>query len=80
MTIDSFIMMFNKPSNWTIFDWLNSNARYIMMDCRYKSKNDRQMWWDKLSENDKAKVMSLPNFDEYVFYECTGIVVEKEDE
>ena len=51
-----------------------------MMTCRYESKNDKQIWWNELSENDKTEVMNLPNFAADVFYECTGIIVEKEDE
>ena len=43
-------------------------------------KPDRQAWWDMLSEECKAEVMSLPNFDADVFYECTGIRVEQEGE
>lgn len=35
----------------------------------------RQKWWDKLSEDDKKIVMSLPNFDAEKFYQCTGIRV-----
>ena len=27
------IFMFNKPSDWTYQDWLNSDARYILRDC-----------------------------------------------
>ena len=27
------IFLFNKPSNWTYQDWLNSDARYILMNC-----------------------------------------------
>ena len=27
------IFLFNKPSDWTYQDWLNSDARYILMDC-----------------------------------------------
>ena len=77
MTINSFIMMFNKPSNWTFSDWLNSKARFIMIICPH-DRNNRQIWWDKLSDNNKNEVMSLPNFDPDVFYECTGIQVKKE--
>ena len=42
-----------------------------------KCKADKtpQEWWDSLCENDKNEVMSLPNFDADVFYECTGIRV-----
>ena len=29
-TVESTILMFNKPSNWTYRDWLNSDARYIL--------------------------------------------------
>ena len=43
-----------------------------------RHKADRQAWWDGLSADDKQTVMSLPNFDANVFYECTGIKV-KED-
>ena len=27
------IFLFNKPSDWTYRDWLNSDARYILVDC-----------------------------------------------
>jgi hypothetical protein len=36
---------------------------------------DRQRWWDELSESDKQEVMSLPNFDANIFFECTGIKI-----
>lgn len=29
----SRIFLFNKPSDWTYQDWLNSDAHYILMDC-----------------------------------------------
>ena len=38
-------------------------------------EGDRQIWWDELSESDKQEVMSLPNFDANIFYECTGIKI-----
>lgn len=44
-----------------------------------KHKADRQTWWDGLSADDKQTVISLPNFDTDVFYECTGIRVKAED-
>lgn len=31
-TEESTIMLFNKPSEWTYRDWLNSDARYLLMD------------------------------------------------
>ena len=38
-------------------------------------KADVQSWWDGLSSNDKETVMSIPNFDADIFFECTGIRV-----
>ncbi len=38
-------------------------------------KADVQSWWDGLSSNDKEAVMSIPNFDADIFFECTGIRV-----
>ena len=38
---------------------------------------DKQKWWDDLSDNEKQAVMSLPNFDTDKFYQCTEIRVEK---
>ena len=34
-----------------------------------------QLWWDALPEEDKQVILSLPNFDAYIFEECTGIRV-----
>ena len=111
-----FIKMFDQESEWTMDDWLNSQARYIMSCCPYTysdlvlkadmtpeeiekhpecetiggyvkvfkiTDEDKQKWWDELSEADKATVMSLPNFDRDKFYKCTGIKIkegEKDDE
>ena len=36
-----------------------------------------QMWWDGLSDDNKAIIKAIPNFDTDIFYECTGIKVEK---
>ena len=104
------ILLFNKPSDWTYRDWLNSDARYLLNqipqkrlkwvdfndmteeekrlhpDCKmtgdYLKKIDAkasiQYWWDNLSDDQKACVMNLPNFDADIFYECTGIIVEVE--
>ena len=37
---------------------------------------DKQKWWDSLSERDKNEVKALPNFDADKFYSCTGIKAE----
>ena len=34
---------------------------------------EKQSWWDELSEDDKQAVMQLPNFDANKFYQCTEI-------
>lgn len=34
---------------------------------------ERQKWWDNLSEDDKNEVKALPNFDGKKFCECVGI-------
>ena len=34
---------------------------------------DKQKWWDSLSERDKNEVKELPNFDADKFCECVGI-------
>lgn len=109
-TEESKIFLFNKPSDWTYHDWLNSDARCILnhmpqnrlkwvnsnditeeekkSNLSYKTtggylkkidaKVDVQNWWDNLSENNKNIVMSLPNFDADIFYECTGIKIKVE--
>ena len=42
--------------------------------------NKRQKWWDNLSDDDKKKILSLPNFDPEIFKKITGIDVEAKDE
>ena len=37
---------------------------------------DKQNWWNDLSESDRKEVLSLPNFDKDIFKEITGIDVE----
>lgn len=102
------IKLFDKESDWTIYDWFMSAAKDILDKCPYsysefteitdmtddeKEKypecyniggynekiivtiEDRQKWWDNLSDEDKNTVCSLPNFDKSKFKECTGIEV-----
>ena len=84
------IRMFDKDTDWTMKDWQNSKAFGIMLDYPYyeydyrnlkepmyheATAEDKQKWWDGLSEDDKNAVKSLPNFDTDKFYICTGIKV-----
>lgn len=39
--------------------------------------SERQKWWDRLSQDDKETVFSLPNFDPKIFEEITGIDVSR---
>lgn len=100
------IKMFDKESEWTMDDWQNSDARFILDCCPYTysdfisessmtdeeksahpkyktiggfiktfiaTREDKQKWWDNLSDADKKVVMALPNFDSDKFVECMGI-------
>ena len=67
------IRLFNKPSDWTYHDWLNSKARYVMNDCPYT----KTIWIDSENMIDFEK-------EENPTWECTGgylktIYVTKED-
>lgn len=76
MTEEQKIMLFNKPSDWSYIDWVNSNARYLLQKILNRAVCG-QLWWDGLSEDDKKTIMEIPNFDANIFLECTGIDVEK---
>ena len=43
----------------------------------YLEKADRQAWWESLSDESKAAIISMPYFDADKFYKCTNIRVEK---
>ena len=42
---------------------------------KVKVKVNVQEEWEKVSQDDKDFITSLPNFDKDIFYECTGIKV-----
>ena len=99
------IFLFNKPSDWTYRDWLNSDARYLLnqipknvvdwiwsdnMTNEEKEQHPEyevvggylkildesecgQLWWDSLSERYKNIIKAMPNFDDEIFKEITGI-------
>ena len=43
----------------------------------YLKKVDSQAWWESLSDDSKAAIISMPYFDADKFYMCTNIRVEK---
>ena len=47
------IFLFNKPSDWTYQDWLNSDARYILMDC--PSNVISWIWEDDMTDEEKEQ-------------------------
>ena len=107
-TVEPTIMMFNKPSEITYRDWLNSDARYLLnqipkdvvkwicsddMTDEEKAAHPEhettggylkvlnesecsQIWWDGLTNSQKEIIKSMPNFNESIFEEITGIKIE----
>ena len=107
-TIEPTIMMFNKPSDITYRDWVNSDARrllnqipkdvveWILSDnmtdeekaahpehkttggyLKVLNEPERsQIWWNGLTNNQKEIIKSIPNFNESIFEEITGIKVD----
>ena len=104
------IRIFDKDSNWTIDDWLYSDAKDVMDQCPYPysdfipaekmsdaekdnhpehktiggyvkvisvTQEDKQKWWDELTDEERQSVLDLPNFDSNKFYECTGIRIKE---
>lgn len=81
------IKMFDKESDWTMSDWYESGAFEIMESCPSvrtgvvgekttwlePDMDDRQAWWDSLTEGEKDAIKALPNFDADKFCKCVGI-------
>lgn len=107
------IFLFNKLSNMTYGDWINSGVSYLLnsipkdeliwiwkghMTDEEKENNpsykttggylkrvkvtneDKQKWFDSLSNHNKQLILDMPNFDPDIFKEITGIDVMKESE
>ena len=109
-TAEPKIYLFDKPSEWTYRDWLDSEPRALLnqINCRilvwiyFKDMSDEEktthpearttggylkkldnsecaiIWWRGLSEEDKAVIKAIPNFDPAIFKQITGIDVEVE--
>lgn len=82
-TIEQKIMLFNKPSDMTYRDWYASDARRLlnqMPTCEMTGRRVKpehcQIWWDKLSDHQKDIIKAIPNFDDEIFFQCTGIKVD----
>ena len=100
--------MFNKPSDITYQDWINSDARRLLNQIpkdvvkwiwsddmtdeekaahpEYKTiggylkeldeSECSQIWWNGLDNSQKKIIKSMPNFNESIFEEITGIKVD----
>ena len=109
-TVEPTIMMFNKPSEITYWDWENSDARHLLnqipkdvvewiwsndMTDEEKAAHPEhkttggylkvldesecsQIWWNGLTNSQKEIIKSMPNFNESIFEEITGIKVNKQ--
>ena len=109
-TVEPTIMMFNKSSEITYQDWINSDARHLLnqipkdvvewiysddMTDEEKAAHPEhkttggylkvldesecsQIWWDGLTNSQKEIIKSIPNFNESIFEEITGIKADKQ--
>lgn len=73
-TGDGTFFMFNKPCSWTYLIWYRSSVRSVLNQCP-ENVNERQDWYDNLTENQKMIIKLLPNFDAKIFKQITGIDV-----
>lgn len=48
---------------------------YLKEKNKEELKNERQAWWEMLSDSDKQAIKSLPNFDSDIFEKITGIKI-----
>lgn len=71
---------------WKSYEYMTEKEREANPNCKTiggcLTKRVRncilpQDLWDNLNEDDKKEIMSLPNFDANIFYECTGIRVKE---
>ena len=70
------ILMFNRPSDWTIVDWELSDAKKVLEKLRRSIERGREAAndaWGRLTEKEREAVRTLPNFDAKIFEQCTGI-------
>ena len=86
-TSDARYILMDCPSNvlaWVLGDDMTSKEKaqhpeYSITGGFLKlteKEEERQMWWDGLSDKQKSIVMQLPNFNKNIFKEITGIDVD----
>jgi hypothetical protein len=80
------IRLFNKDTNMTITEFRQSKYYAALMSepllltdfidgklINYDYKEACEIWWNKLTEENKKIIMSMPNFNAEIFAEITGI-------
>ena len=72
-TEEATILFFDLPSDWSYQDWIDSYQICILYSM---PTENRQSWWNQLSEKGKKSIKSLPNFNAQKFYDITGIEVD----
>jgi hypothetical protein len=83
---DPQLVIFNQPSGMTFKEFQNSkyfNALYsesleltYFEDDQLKTRDYKEackIWWNRLTEENKEIIQSLPNFDKEIFFDITGI-------
>ena len=88
-TDEPTVRLFNKDTNIKFGDFINSkyfkalnSAPFILTEYKddklitYNYKKACQIWWDKITKDNKEIIKSMPNFDKDIFKEITGIEVE----
>ena len=88
---DDNIRIFNIPSEMTYSDFITSkyyraikSSPFVLTECTKYADEEKinngykeacKNWWKNMSEENKEKVKSIPNFDAEVFEDITGIKV-----
>lgn len=78
-TEEQKIMLFNKPSDMTYREWIDSDARYLLNQIPKDVVESEcgQLWWGSLSDRRKEIIKAIPNFDAEIFFQCTGVRVDE---
>jgi hypothetical protein len=79
------LYIFNKPTDITITDWLNSDTSEILSRLNKKQTTSitnevtyKEAWgelWESLTVEEKILIQEIPNFDKEVFFDITGIEI-----
>lgn len=54
MSVKPMIMMFNKPTDWTIEDWWSSKARDVMQNCPIDYTDTAWVYSDQMTNEERA--------------------------